>query len=435
MAVVLTLGVCQSLVAFQTDNLPPGTQNPSPFGTAQSADEFVPEQAFVVNERFAGWREAGDDNQQLSETLRSNWVMAGPYGALSGRIAGIEGADMGNLVVTLLNNGRIVTTTTPSEDATFTFPNVRTGAYALVGWGDNAFFAFGFNVIRHSEDAPAGIPRELQVTAVPNKTTINYDWIRYFSTAVKFRVYGRYTQGEGSEDLPRLYGFDGLSNHYPDAVPATSITHQPVSYSSNGLLMGRVHQITTLSGRPVDLRNTRVMLLQNDDVFAATTADNYGVFGFTEIPEGEYSCVAVGQDGMGCIGITVASAPDASPGEDGAAADGEAGHPIDFTMVPSETIGWLNHKAIETAYNRSITRPRPVTGQACNQCGGQGCNACGGCGHGNGFNGMNRKRRNIFRKFNDWFEELIYNDDGQRGIDGFLNTPGYNPRPGGYRPR
>lgn len=458
---VLCLIVCLAMAsdteayAWQsgTTQLPGGTAAPGgpgvpsqdgfadTFGTAQDGQDDPPEQAFVVNERFAGWREAGNDTEELGETLRSNWVMAGPYGAITGRLAGIEGAHSGNLIMTLLNNGRVVTTTSPEEDASFTFPNVREGAYALVGWGDNAFFAFGFNVLRYSEDAPGNVPTELQVTAIPNKTTINYDWIRHFSPNVKFRVYGRYTMGEGVEDSARLYGFGGLSTHFPDAVPASSISHQPVSYSSNGVLMGRVHQISTSSGRPVDLRNTRIMLLKEDDVFAATTADNYGVFGFTDIPEGEYACVAVGIDGMGCTGITVSNSSSVEPkmqiGEDGEAEPMVAandGQPIDFTMVPSETIGWLHHQATETSYFRSVSRPRPPQTDP---------NAQQGPATGPGITGPginnNNRRGSFFRRFNDRFEELFYNDSGTRSqrVNSFLNRGSQfgNPRPGGYRPR
>ena len=438
------LGCCNSAFAWQSGSaggLPSQPPSPSaglasPFGSAQESDEFAPEQAFQVNERFAGWREAGNDDEELGDTLRANWVMAGPFGALAGRLAGIEGADAGNLVITLLNNGRVVTTTTPDDDASFTFPNVRQGAYSLVGWGDNAFFAFGFNVLRYSEDAPTDIPTELLVTAAPNRTSINLDWIRHFSPGVKFRVYGRYTQGEESEDLDRLYGFKGLSTNFPDAVPATSLSHQAVSYSDNGLLMGRIHQVTTLTGRPVDIRNTRVMLLRNDDVFAATTTDNYGVFGFTDIPQGEYACVAAGIDGMGCIGITVSNTPppnavgNLEPGADPVELEP---NPIDFTLVPSETIGWLHHQATEAAYLRVVSRPRqPQMNPNQNQFNNIDPRSL--------LNQNERRGARFIRRLNDSFEGFFYNEPGRTNpLDDIFNTRNrsqfYNPRPGGYRPR
>ena len=113
----------------------------------------------------------------------------------------------------------------------------------------------------------------------------------------------------------------------------------------------------------MDLQGTRILLLQNDDVYAAVDTDAYGVFEFPELPAGEYSCVAVGQDGIGCIGIYLGeSAADSDDGiefeEDGDDEDMDSYAPISFSMMPSETTGWLHDLAIETAYQRVISRPR-----------------------------------------------------------------------------
>jgi len=182
------------------------------------------------------------------------------------------------------------------------------------------------------------------------------------------------------------------------------------------------------------------MLLKEDDVFAATTADNYGVFGFTDIPEGEYACVAVGIDGMGCVGITVSNSSSVEPkmqiGEDGEAepmAVDVGGQAIDFTMVPSETIGWLHHQASETSYFRSVSRPRQQMDPNTNQEPPTGPGITGP-----GIENNNRRGK-FFRKFNERFEDLFYNDDGNRSdqFNSLLNRGSQfgNPRPGGYRPR
>ena len=308
-----------------------------------------------VNEKFAGWRQASDgsDGNRLSNVIRSHWVMADETGKVSGIVYGVEGADIGNLTIFLLNNGREVTSTIPKEDGSFLFSNIRQGVYSIVGWGDNAFFAFGVNIVRFNQDFDDNVPTELKITAVQNETTINTDWIRFFAEQVKFRVYGTYvTKEEEAEDgdieKTRLYGVEGQSLYLPASRPATSISSHQVIPASDGRVIGRVNQMTTESGRPVDLRNTRILLLKNDDVFAAVTTDSYGVFEFPEIPAGEYACVAVGQDGLGCIGIFL--------GEP--AIDDEEFAPISFTMTTSETTGWINSLAIETAYQRVISRPR-----------------------------------------------------------------------------
>jgi hypothetical protein len=53
---------------------------------------------------------------------------------------------------------------------------------------------------------------------------------------------------------------------------------------------------------------------------------------------------------------------------------------IDFTLVSSETIGWLNNYATEVAYGRALLapRPKPVDPNVCPQCGNQpgGCPSC-----------------------------------------------------------
>lgn len=307
-------------------------------------------QDVLVNEKYAGWDQASDGTtgSRLDETIRAQWVMADESGKVGGVVYGIEGADIGNLTIYLLNNGREVTNIRPQEDGTFVFANVRQGVYSLIGWGDNAFFAFGVNILRYNPESDANVPTELKITATQNETTINTDWIQFFAQQVKFPVYGRHITGDGENDPPNLYGVDAQQLYMPAARPATSISSHQVIPAPDGRVIGRVHQMSTRNGRPVDLRNTRILLLKNDDVYAAVTTDAYGVFEFPEIPAGEYSCVAVGQDGLGCIGIYM--------GEPASADDEFA--PISFTMTTSETTGWLNNVAIETAYQRIISRPR-----------------------------------------------------------------------------
>jgi hypothetical protein len=117
------------------------------------------------------------------------------------------------------------------------------------------------------------------------------------------------------------------------------------------------------------------MLFQGDYVVAATTIDYYGVFEFLEVPAGSYGLVAAGVDGVGMIAINV------RPDNTGGANAGDASI-VDFTMIPSETVGWLNNYASEVAYHRALLAPRPRTNDkppyGCPQCGNQpgGCAAC-----------------------------------------------------------
>ena len=79
--------------------------------------------------------------------MRSNWVMVGPTGILEGTVRSIDGAEVPGMTIYLMNKGRLVKTAAVQEDGSFSFNNVRRGAYSLVGWGDKAFFAFGANVL------------------------------------------------------------------------------------------------------------------------------------------------------------------------------------------------------------------------------------------------------------------------------------------------
>ena len=413
-------------------------------------DPYIPEQKNEVNEKFAGWRQAGFGKkiERLDEGFRANWIMSDSNGRIEGTINTYGESNLLKMRVSLLNRGRVVSETNADAFGRFRFNNVRPGTYTLAGFGDSAMFVFGFNVLPFDEEAVDRTPTSIDVLAVPNQTTINLDWIRYFAPQVVFRVYGRYVSddvynnqvweatkeatglgmldGEAEVAGPeRLYGIKGLSSKYPQHPAATSIAMHTTNLTEDGRLVGRVHQVNAIHGRPVELRNTRVMLLKDDNVVTAETTDNYGVFELLDVDPGQYALVAVGEDGMGCIGIEVS-------------VDAEESRPIDFTMATAESVGWLNHLAVATAYERVINRPRPVVVKE-NQCGcgcaqtGQ-CGGCSGCGTGcgncnqgcsscnggiNGNNGLsgNCGRIGAFWRFIDGWSEAYYYGIGPKNLD------------------
>ncbi len=319
-------------------------------------------QKTILNDRYAGWREASDGlgDRRIGEGLRSNWVMVGPTGVLQGTVRPIDGAEVPGMTVYLMNKGRLVKTAAVQGDGSFSFNNVRRGAYSLVGWGDKAFFAFGANVLGYSEDADESTPTYITTYAFQNTTTINTDWIRYFTPNVSYRIYGRHIEGEGPDDPEQLFGVEGLSDYQPEAIASTSVGGTPVSLTSDGRLIGRVHQMRSSDGRPIDVRSTKVMLLKRDSVVASTTTDNYGVFEFEQVPPGGYGLLAAGVDGVGLTGLEVVSGDSMEINDEGELADsGEGGEPFDFCLTTAETAGWLNHYAIEVDYQRSILAPRP----------------------------------------------------------------------------
>jgi len=356
-------------------------------------DPLGSSQQVILNDRFAGWNEASDGlgKRRVGEALRANWVMVDPNGLLDGTVRPVDGAKVAGMTIYLMNKGRLVKTAAVQDDGSFFFTNIQRGAYALVGWGDNAFFAWGTNILPFSEDADPSTPTFITTYAFQNSTTINTDWIRYFAPNVSYRVYGRYESEESSQDPANLYGFRGLSNYQPSSIASTSVGGTPVSLTSDGRFIGRVHQLRSFDGRPVDVRSTKVMLLERDSVVASTTTDNYGVFEFEEVPPGRYGLVAAGVDGIGMTGLVVSNADEMEMTEEGELEDPRSdGEPFDFCLTSSETAGWLNHYAKEVAYQRAILAPRPpkprdLMNNNCNSCNGQcdGNGTCNQCGRNN----------------------------------------------------
>lgn len=342
-------------------------------------------QSVMINSRYAGWEgatEAGD--KRISDQLRANWIMVDANGRFSGSIQPTQNASFKNMNVFLMHMGRLVKQTSVDENGRFAFNNVRQGAYALIGWGENGFFAFGVNIVAFNPNSPTPMMSNMRVTAFQNKTTINTDWIQFYAARVNYRVYGRYPTGEGRGEPQNLYGLEGLYTNAPAGNPATSISSHTVRKTADGRFVGRVHQMNSLNGRPVDVRTTKVLLLENDSVVAATSTDNYGVFEFEGVPDGTYGLLAAGVDGVGLIGLNVGSGS-ATMNEMGELVN-DAGQAdvVDFTLVSSETMGWLNHYAGEVAYRRGLLAPRPQTIANSQQFQGYGmCPSCnnqmGGC--------------------------------------------------------
>ncbi|HMP78900.1 MAG TPA: carboxypeptidase-like regulatory domain-containing protein [Pirellulaceae bacterium] len=378
----------------------------------------VLEQSVVVRARLAGWNQASlePNVSPAGSPLRGHWVLISDFGELVGTVTGPQELDVRNLQVYLLLNGRQIKSTRTNEFGSFQFDNVSAGTYSLVGFGDQAMFAYAFNAIEYKESLVGKMPESIRVRAVENVTTINMDWIRYFSPKVEYRVYGRFEAGEGTNDPPNLLGLEGLSLIPPAALPATTIADHSVALTPDNRLVGRVHQVDGMNGRPVDVRNMRAMLLQNNDVVAAATVNNYGVFTFYDVPPGDYALVVAGSDGLGCIGINVV--------ED-LFADEHTG-PIDITLTTSETVGWLNNLASEAHYQRIVRRSQGGQTTDCP------CECNGPCGCGAGDGNMNRSRsrpfQRAFRFMNDMFDEIFYGESNPHNSQQY-NDGRYRPRP------
>ncbi len=432
---------------FQSPNRPSGELPPLP---GQDA-EREPDQKVLIREKYAGWKQAGTERGgPITEPpLRGNWVLISPTGELAGKVVANTGASIDKLPVYLLENGKIVAEDRTDENGLFRFSNVDEGVYSVIGFGDKAFFAYGLNALEFRDNLLGKMRDTLLVRATENSTTINLDWIRHFAPRLRFRVLGRYTAQQGPEDAAELLGLEGIAAHAPEAMPATSLGDHDVMLDDQGTLVGRVHQIHPVSGRPVEVRNLRVMLLANDRVFAATNGDNYGVFRFESIPAGQYSVVAVSNDGVACIGLNARASADELPAGDGPtpaatgrpagsgpnAQDELAGEvaalrnsqgnlpsdgqviAVDFALITPDAAGWLNHTATEEAYRRIANRPLTGTGE---------CPTCE-----QPFNMPKRKNSitSFFKTINGGFDLLFYGESEE-----FDPKKIYGPGPVPYRP-
>ena len=384
----------------------------------QAPDEQKPE--VFIEDRFAGWQAAGTGTKaaRLSDELRANWVMVDDNGLLAGQVLGLktpeeiekdkqareadqtsagfdneyavstDGATEGQAAtgrpgccggkgpgdannglptgtfVYLLQRGRMLGSARLDADNRFKFQGVKPGNYALVGYGQGGFFAIGFDVIPFSENSNQA--SELYIPAIASNGKTVTDWVTSNAPNVHFRQFGDFRFGQGKDDPPRLFGITGLRTFSPQASPATTVVSHPAGLSADGRLLGRLHNINSSDGRPLDLRTTTVQLYHEGKLVQQTGTDNYGVFEFSDVEPGSYEVRAAGPDGIGAIQIEVVAADDAQ------------GKPIDMGLTSPETIGWINHFMHETAYMEAISGPRPES--RCDRCGQKRCPHCGGCG-------------------------------------------------------
>ena len=109
-------------------SLPGGMPNfQAPDTSLSMMDPYIPEQKNEVNEKFAGWREAGEGKniERLADGLRANWVMSDSNGRIDGTISTYGKSNLLNMRVSLLNNGRVISQTKADAFGRFRFNNVR----------------------------------------------------------------------------------------------------------------------------------------------------------------------------------------------------------------------------------------------------------------------------------------------------------------------
>ncbi len=327
-----------------------------------------PKPAALVDRRLAGWQRAGlgTDGGRLSDVLGANWVIINELQGLDGRLVGVNEP----VTLNLLRGGFRVAEVTSDEFGVFRFESATPGPYTLVGNSMNFFFFFGFVAVENNKqtvDMPLVI-EPLPVTGAENIRLIT-KYIRQYSPMVRFDPYPVYDIGEASDDPPEYYGWNGLKYLAQQATPATTIEHHAVAILRDGRMVGRFHQVDNRTGRPVEVRNTDIKIIQDGELIAEAQTDVLGIFEVTGLTPGDYALFAGGIDGLAVIGLELfdASSIAANPstrddrGRHRQVAFNRETRPLvfDALLVDPESTGWINAYAQEQEYLRAVNEPRP----------------------------------------------------------------------------
>lgn len=326
----------------------------------------------------ASWLQAGS-RQTGNEIIRSNWVMLGEGGDLRGRITGGT-RDSVPMNLFALNRGLVVGQTQADSQGFFRIEGLREGAYTLVGYNPNRFVTFGLNLLRFQEDYP-DFPHSIVARSVNfrDKQPI-CQLIQENAPLVQFAITGVYPIAETEIEQAAHFGWAGLSQFSVAAIPATTLDSQLIQLGQDGLLRGRIHQIDHLTGRPLEISQTKVMLVEQGEVVVETACDRNGEFEFVGMPSGEFGLVAFGKNGFAALGIQLArsqtepigvSQRDTTELASTNAAPHKQMTVIDLCLIQPESTGWINHFLHENAYAEALAQPRPQkasTGPCCVHC-------------------------------------------------------------------
>ena len=324
-----------------------------------------------VNKLLVGWHEAriGADGSRVGDTLRANWVMLNEADGIDGRVVGINDP----IDVFLLRNGFVVGTATTKADGSYRMESASPGLYTMVGFSPEAIFATGFLAVANDGEA-IDLPRSLVNVPVIGRDNnkLIAKLIQEHAPEVTFREYGTYDIGEGQGDPPQFFGWNGLRDLTEPAIPSNTIQDQPVTLGPGGTFIGRIHQTHNLTGRPVEVVNTRVMIIQDGEIIAETQVDNAGVFEFSDLIAGEYGVISVGADGIATLGIDLVHGSSSRVFENSSASTSlsgvihisatriqEGGGSFDATMIGPESTGWLNNYVTEQTYIIAMNEPLP----------------------------------------------------------------------------
>jgi hypothetical protein len=306
--------------------LPPPDDQPEviaqgPIFDNDSSLELPEPEVRVARSDLGDWR--GVDQQgEMAELIRAQWVPLSAQGTLTGRIVTLTGGEAvptEDLDIRFIQEGTVQAQAETDVVGEFTV-RLRPGVYSLVASGPNGFMSYSLRVFRRIERGAMQAPMapdpirlvqdrgaaNWQIDAVAVPPTFN-ELKRLVSLHYREIELGRLEVGERAE---RAGADDERAQPQvpPRAIPGTGLSQHRVLLSPDGSLVGRLHAIDFETGNPKLIKRLDVFVIQNDMTVGTAPVNEWGVFQVPGQKPGPSSLVAIGKDGFGAIGFELARA-------------------------------------------------------------------------------------------------------------------------------
>lgn len=261
---------------------------------------------------------------QLERQLRSYQVRLAGDGTLPGRVSIIDPltgqvATAREMTIAFLQNGSVVSEIHPGIEGRFQVSGLLPGVYSVVGYGPDGYIAYSLHVLpaeltvdHRSADgtqqvAFQEIEEEFAIDSVAVPTTDLPTVTSLAQSNIPPELLQPNPSGPGA--TPGASIADQYDQEHPDQRRDVALSGHQVRIQPDGTLTGRVHRINQ-NGEPTRIRRLNVFLVQNNAVVAQAPVDELGTFRFYEVPEGIYSFVAAGMEGMAAFTMQAVSGPD-----------------------------------------------------------------------------------------------------------------------------